>query len=199
MEGLGELIANILLGVLEGITYAGARRAPPPGPMEPTASEFMGMAFGVFIVIGGLMGLGVVLHQWSWERIVRRDAPAQAVIVSIEKKQQSGSNAFADVRLDYERQTPAGPVSCRRAPARIWQGSQDLEPGKMVEVYSQPGSCSQPFYAPDIGNPRTTLLVSLVAFPIGIAMLCSGYSSLRRRQRRQAMMVSAAKPTVVAP
>jgi hypothetical protein len=198
MEGLGELIANILLGVLEGITYAGARRAPPPGPMEPTTSEFMGMAFGVFIVIGGLMGLGVFLHQWSWEGIVRRDAPAQAVIVSIEKR-QSGSSGYADVRLDYERQTPTGQVTCRRAPARFRQGAQDWEPGKMVEVYSQPGSCSQPFYAPDIGNPQTTLLVSLVAFPIGIAMLCSGYSSLRRRQRRLAMVASAARPTVVAP
>jgi len=166
--------------------------------MEPTALQSMGMVFGVFALFLGLAGLGVFVHQWTSERLVLREAPARAVIVSIEK-QRSGSSAFADVRLDYQRQTPKGPVACRRAQARIWQGSQDLEPGKTVEVYSQPGSCIQPFHAPDIGNPRKTLLASLLAFPIGIAMLCAGYSSWRRRQRQLAVMVSAVKPTAAMP
>ena len=197
MSLLGEIIAGVLELGLEALT-SGRRRAPPPGPMEPTALQFMGMVFGVVALFLGLVGLGVFVNQWTSERLVLREAPARAVIVSIDRK-QSGSSAFADVRLDYQRQTPKGPVPCRRAQARIWQGSQDLEPGKTVEVYSQPGSCTQPFYAPDIGNPRKTLFASLLAFPIGIAMLCSGYSSWRRRQRQLAVRMPVIKPTAVVP
>jgi hypothetical protein len=200
MSVLGDIIAGVLEAGLEALAYGAfdRRRASPPLPSEPTALEFMGMAFGVIVVFLGLAGLGIFLHQWTSERLVLREAPAQAVIVSIEKKQSDG-RAFADVRLDYQRQTPTGPVACRRAQARIWRGSRDLELGKMVEVYSQPGSCTQPFYAPDIGNPRKTLLASLLAFPIGIAMLCSGYSSWRRRQRQLAVLKSAGKPTAAIP
>jgi len=198
MEGLGELIANLLVSALEGISYAGGwRHTPPALPTEPTALELMAMVFGVFVVFLELMGLGVFVHQWTSERLVLRETAAPAVIVSIERR-QSGSDGYADVRLDYQRQSPFGPVACRRASARLRHGSQDLKIGQTVAVYPQPASCSQPIYAPDIGSPQRTLWASLMTFPVGTVMVCGGYSSMRRRQRQLAMMGSAAKSAAAA-
>jgi hypothetical protein len=186
MSVLADIIAGVLQGGLEGLLSGGLprRRAPPPLPTEPTPLEMMGMVFGVFIIFMGLIGLAIFVVQWKQERFVHTEPASTATIVAIEKSVSNGSNSFADVRLDYERQTSKGSVACRRSLARLKHGGQDLEVGQTVEVYPQPGSCSNPYYAPDIGNPRSTLIASMIAFPIGIAMLCTGYSLFRRRQRR---------------
>jgi hypothetical protein len=186
MSVLADIIASVLQGGLEALLAGGLprRRAPPPLPTEPTPLEMMGMVFGVFIIFMGLVGLAVFVVQWKQERLVHSEPAATATIVTIEKSVSNGSNSFADVRLDYERGTSKGPVACRRSLARLRHGGQDLKVGQTVQVYPQPGSCSNPYYAPDIGNPRGTLIASVIALPIGIAMLCSGYSWFRRRQRR---------------
>lgn len=192
---MGEFIFNLLMNVLEGLSYAGGwRSTPPPSPMQPTMLETLGMVFGVFFVFLGLMELGVFVHQSTSERLVLREAAVQAAIVSIERP-RSGSDHYADVRVDYQRQGPSGPVACRRVLVRLGYGSQDLEVGQTVQLHPQPGGCSQPIYAPDIGNPQKTLWGSLIAFPVGIAMACGCYSSMRRRQRRLAKIASVARPT----
>jgi hypothetical protein len=135
--------------------------------------------------------------QWKQERFVHTEPAATATIMAIEKNVSNGSNSFADVRLDYERQTSKGPLACRRSLARLKHGGQNLEVGQTVQVYPQPGSCSNPYYAPGIGNPRSTLIASVIAFPIGIAMLCTGYSWFRRRQRRIVISVPVGTPAPV--
>ena len=193
MSILGEIVAGVLQAALEAAASAAvdraraapSRPAPPRLPTEPTTFEFMAMAFGALGLFLAIVGLGVFIHQWSLERVVLAGPGSPATIVSIDRR-QTGSDGFIDIRLDYDRQTPFGPIACRNAPARIRHGSQDLEAGASVEVYSQPGSCSQPIYAPDIGNPRAMLLASAAAFPIGIAMLFVGYAAFRGRQYRLA-------------
>jgi hypothetical protein len=157
----------------------------------------MGMVFGVFILFMGLVGLAVFVVQWKQERLVHTEPAATATIVAIEKSVSNGSNLFADVRLDYERQTSKGSVACRRSLARLKHGGKDLEVGQTVRVHPQPGSCSNPYYAPDIGDPRSTLIASVIALPMGIAILCTGYSLFRRRQRRIMISVPAGAPASV--
>jgi hypothetical protein len=197
MSILGEIIAGALQAAVEAaataafdrVRAAPSRATPPRLPTEPTAFESMAMAFGGLGIFLAVVFLCIFLHQWSLERLVRREAPASAVIVSIDRKQ----TGFTDIRLDYDRQTPFGSIACRNAPARIRDGSQNLEAGRRIEVYSQPGSCSQPIYAPDIGNPRASLRASATAFPIGIAMLFVGYAAFRGRQYRLATTARTAK------
>jgi len=206
MSVLGEFVAGVVQAGLETLASEAlsrwratpSRPAPPRLPTEPTAFEFMAMTFGGLGVFLAVVFLCVFLHQWSVERLVRRETPASAVIVSIDRK-QTGSDGFIDIRLDYDRQTSFGPIACQNAPARIRHGSQDLQAGERIEVYSQPGSCSQPFYAPDIRDPRATLLASAVALPIGIAMFFVGYIAFRKRQYRLMTAATPGKPGAVDP
>jgi hypothetical protein len=196
MSVLGDLIAGALEFGLEFIAYGGfsRRRPPPPLPTQLSDLESMAMISGAAVIVFvGLMGLGMFLHQWQQERLVLSEPAAQATIVSSDRR--SGSSV-TEALLDYERQTSAGPVACRHAPALFKHGN--FEVGDRVEVHPQPGSCYRPVYAPDVGNPLMALLVSMIAFPVGIALFGAGYSSFRRRQRQLAMVASAAPSTSAA-
>jgi len=177
-ESAGELVAILVQGVVEGVL---GRKRPPRLPNDPTFLESFGLAFGTVLVLASALGYATHLYQWKQESNVLTHPPARAVIVSIKRE-----NSFTDALIDYERQTPAGPVVCKNAPARFEDWSHDLEVGKIVEVYPQPGSCYRPIYAPDIGDSQTTKIVSLIALPIGVALFIAGYSSLQRRRRQAA-------------
>jgi hypothetical protein len=178
-----QIVGDVVSAVLEGVTSAGgiSRKRAPRLPTDPTPLEMLGILLGPVIVFFSFFGYAVHLYQWKQESNVLTHPATRAAIVSVEKK-QIRSNRFTDALLDYERQTEAGPVACRNAPARFRDWSQDFEVGKTVEVYTQPGSCYRPIYAADIGSPQTTKLVSLIAFPIGIAFFAAGYLSFRRRR-----------------
>jgi hypothetical protein len=189
----GDIVAAVLQGAPDVAASAGSinRKRAPRFPTDPTPLEVLGFAFGSAIVLASFFGYAVHLYQWKQERNVLTHAAARAAIVFADRK-QTRNNRFTDALIDYERQTPAGPVTCRNAPARFKEWSQDFEVGKVVEVYPQPGSCYRPIYAPDIGNPRTSLLVSLIAFPIGMAFFGAGYWSFRRRSSETQQVMSVA-------
>jgi len=190
MSVLGDIIAGALEFGLEFLAYGGfsRRRVPPPLPTQLSDLESMAMISGAAVIVFvGLMGLGMFLHQWQQERFLLTEPATPAIIVSINR--ESKRNDFTEALLDYERQTPGGPVACRRAQALFRSGNFAV--GERVEVHPQPGSCYRPVYAPDVGNPRMSLLVSAIAFPVGIALFGAGFSSFRQRQRQLARMASA--------
>jgi hypothetical protein len=192
-----QLVGDIVAGVLQVASDVAAsgggfsRKRPPRLPTDPTPLEVLGFAFGSVIVLASFFGYAVHLYQWKQESNVLTHPAARAAIVSADRK-QTRDNHFTDALINYERQTPAGPVACRNAPARFKEWSQDFEVGKVVEVYPQPGSCYRPIYAPDIGNPQTPLVVSLIAFPIGMALFGTGYWAFRRRRSETQGAVSLA-------
>jgi hypothetical protein len=144
-----------------------------------------GLIVGSMLILASFAGYAVHLYQWQQENNVLTHSPARARIVSAAPK-QAGGNRVTDARLDYVRQAAAGAVKCKNAQIRFRGWSGDFDVGKAVDVYPQGINCHGPIYAPDIGNPRTTLLVSLIAFSIGTALFTASYRAFRRRREAQA-------------
>jgi len=192
--GVGDIVLRLVQGALEAFVSAGGfsfkrKPLPPRLPTDPTKLEFFGFIVGSMLILASFFGYAVHLYQWQQEKNVLMHSPARAMIVSAAPK-QTGSNRFTDARLDYVRQAAAGPVKCKNAQIRFrgWSGNFDV--GKAVDVYPQGINCHGPIYAPDIGNPRTTLLASLIAFPIGTALFTASFWAFRRRREAQAAVSS---------
>jgi hypothetical protein len=137
------------------------------------------------LILASFAGYAVHIYQWQQENNVLTHPPARATIVSAAPK-QAGGNRVTDARLDYVRQAAASLVEYKNAQIRFRGWSGDFDVGKAVDVYPQGINCHGQIYAPDIGNPRTTLLASLIAFSIGTALFIASYWVFRRRREAHA-------------
>jgi hypothetical protein len=185
---VAEIVAGLVEVGLEAIASAfrSKPKAPPqPLPTDPTKLESFGFIFGSMLILASFAGYAVHLYQWQQENNVLTHSPARATIVSTALK-QAGGDHVTDARLDYVRQAAAGSVKCKNAQIRFRGWSGDFDVGKTVDVYPQGINCHGPIYAPDIGNPRTTLVASLIAFPIGTAVFTASFWAFRRRREAQA-------------
>lgn len=180
---IGELVADAI-GVAAELALGAIfeRRGPPPSQTDPTRLQLFGMMFGMTLVFAGCVGVGVSIFDWRRQAYVLEQPGSQALIVAAKRMEPDGD--FTDVLLNYERRTRDGTVTCKKAPARLNGSSADFDVGKTIQVFPQPGSCHNPIYAPDIGHPLTTLLLALIALPLGIACFWKGHTSHRDRRDR---------------
>jgi hypothetical protein len=185
---VAEIVAGLVEVGLQAVlsAFRSKRKAPPqPLPTDPTKLQLFGLIVGSMLILASFAGYAVHLYQWQQENNVLTHSPARATIVSAAPK-QAGGHRVTDARLDYVRQAAAGAVKCNNAQIRFRGWSGDFDVGKAVDVYPQGINCHGPIYAPDIGNPRTTLLVSLIAFSFGTALFTASYWVFRRRREAQA-------------
>jgi hypothetical protein len=185
---VAEIVAGLVEVGLEAVlsAFRSKRKAPPqPLPTDPTKLQLFGLIVGSMLILASFAGYAVHLYQWQQENNLLTHSPARATIVSAALK-QAGGDHVTDARLDYVRQAAAGPVKCKNAQIRFRGWSGDFDVGKTVDVYPQGINCHGPIYAPDIGNPRTTLVASLIAFPIGTAVFTASFWAFRRRREAQA-------------
>jgi hypothetical protein len=141
------------------------------------------MTTGIVTALAGCLGFAIYLYDMRLAWHVVKTPAARATIVSTTQK-HAGGKPLTDALLDYERQSPAGPVHCQRAPMSFAGPSETFAVGKQVDVYPQDGSCYRPIYAPDIGHPLAVILFSSVAFPCGLAIFGATLASSRRRRRQ---------------
>jgi hypothetical protein len=147
---------------------------------EMPRSAFISALLGITIVLAGLAGCAASLYQAKQQNIIVSTPIAAARIVSA-TRERNESTRFTDALVDYVRQTANGPVDCRNSPARLMGWSAEFDVGNTVMVYPQAGSCYQPIYALDIGDPGRTLNVSLITLLAGSAVLGLSYLFARRR------------------